>query len=374
MRVFVLRPIHYLIWCCLLTLTWTVNARTIIISGDDVNVRSGPGRTHQVVAVVSQNEHYEVLEEQDGWYKIRIEGQPGWISAKSTSAPTVESIEDLIARADQYFRQRQFITPADANAFDLYQEVLQQQPDHPHARRQIAEMARIYKSWAEIATQRGDEDTARIYAERYLFVAPKESIPDGSPAPFGTGQTASVTQPLQIYRLRAAPTEVSAEALQQMLREYQFNHPADWSKYGLSPSLTGTFRHAYERLTASDGASVVADYATNLLWQHSSPPTPVTWNDARTYVQDLNRTGYGGYTDWRLPTIEELASLLEAAKSAQHLYLDATFGATQLWCWSADLAASAAGHVWYISFRSGGIQPHQTHATAFVLAVRTLQE
>ncbi len=368
------RQAQYLIWWCLLSITWAVNAGTITISGDDVNVRSGPGRTYDVIDIVAQHEQFEVLEDRDGWYKISVEGRVGWISGRSASIHGEQTIDDLIARADRYFRQRQFITPADANAFDLYQEVLRLDPDQSHARHQIDEMARIYKSWSDIAAQRGDDDTARVYYERYLFLTPNATAQQRARLSFQSNTASSIAQPLRIYQLRATPADVSVDALRKMIREYQFNHPADWSKYDLSASITGTIRHHYERLIAADGVTVVADYATNLIWQHSSPPKPLAWNEAHAYVQQLNSTRYGGSADWRLPTIEELASLLESTKSSNNLYLDPTFGTTQLWCWSADSVASAGGHAWYVSFSSGGIQPHQTQASAFVLAVRTLRQ
>lgn len=370
MRVSICRHMHCIIWFSLLAVSFSIQAATVTIAGDEVNVRSGPGRTYDVIDVVARDEKFEILEEQSDWYRISVEGRVGWISAKSTSTHAPESLEELIARADGYFRQRQFTTPADANAFDVYQDVLRQNPDHSHARRRIEEMAGIYKNWSELAAQRGDDDTARIYHERYLFVAPDASVQEDSP---GTPTSATASQPLRMYRLRSAPAEVSADSLRQMIQTDHFHHPADWSKYDLSGSVTGTIRHDYEQLLAADGVTVIADYATNLIWQHSSPSTPLTWNEAHAYIQQLNSRHYGGYADWRLPTIEELASLLEPAKSSRHLYLDPIFGTTQLWCWSADPVALADGHAWYVSFSSGGMQPHEMQASAFVLAVRTLQ-
>jgi hypothetical protein len=364
--------LYSLIGCCALSITGMLHAQTIIIAGDNVNVHAGPGRTYAIIDVVDRQEHFQVLDEQDQWYKISVEGRIGWISVRS-AVSSDGSITELIARADRYFQQRQFLTPAEANAFDLYQEVLRHDPEHRHARRQIDEMARIYKSWAEVAAQRGDDHAAQVYYERHLFVAPKTAGQAPPPMSSDSSQPSAVTQPLRMYRLRTTPTEISPEAMRQMLREFQFNHPADWARHGLSPSITGTMRHDYERLTGDDGVAMVADYATNLLWQQSSPSSPLTWNEAQTYIHQLNSHRHGGHADWRLPTLEELASLLEPAKSVNNLYLDAAFGATQLWCWSADRLASEADKAWYVSFSSGGIQPHHLHASAFVLAVRTLR-
>ena len=178
---------------------------------------------------------------------------------------------------------------------------------------------------------------------------------------------------LRILHLRSDPAAVSDKALQDMIKAARFHHPADWSKYGLSASITGTIQHDYEKQITADGIPVVVDYATNLMWQYASSASSVSWNEAHNDIHSLNSTGYAGYSDWRLPTIEELASLLEPDKSSQHLYIDPIFGTTQLWCWSADTVASSPEMAWYISFSSGGIQPHDIKNSAFVLAVRSLQ-
>jgi hypothetical protein len=154
-----------------------------------------------------------------------------------------------------------------------------------------------------------------------------------------------------------------------MIQTYRFNHPADWSKYGLSESITGNFQHDYQRKNAH-GVSIVIDYATGLMWQHRGAEHPLSLENARKYIEQLNTTQYAGFSDWRLPTIEELASLLEPDKSSQNLYLDPIFGSIPLWCWSAD-KAPAPNTAWYISFNSGGIQQHTIENAIFVLAVRS---
>lgn len=363
----------FLIACWILyAFSSAVHAATLTISGDRLNVRAGPGRTYKVLDVVRQHEQFEILEEKDGWYKISVEGQIGWVSGKGVSLASTEDIEELLRQADQYFNRQQFTTPPEANAFDLYQEVLRQDPDNAHARNKIGQMAQTYKIWAENATQRGDEKKARIFYQRYLFLIPDDPQISAILAEItergGYDSGASLT----ISRLRADPTAISKEELGQMIRAHRFNHPADWSKYGLSPSLTGNFQHEYEQQSSYD-VTVVVDYATNLMWQQTGSPKPVAWKTAHEYIQRLNAQQYAGYADWRLPTIEELASLLSAAKQTGALYLAPVFDNTQLWCWSADIVESSPGMAWYISFSSGGIQPHEQKNSAFVRAVRSTQ-
>ena len=48
------------------------------------------------------------------------------------------------------------------------------------------------------------------------------------------------------------------------------------------------------------------DSSSGLMWQKDNEDM-LTWNDAITYCNELNS---GGYTDWRLPSISELRSLI----------------------------------------------------------------
>lgn len=40
-----------------------------------------------------------------------------------------------------------------------------------------------------------------------------------------------------------------------------------------------------------------------------------TWDDAFTFVASLNQVGHGGYTDWRMPNVRELMSIVNYQKS-----------------------------------------------------------
>jgi len=54
------------------------------------------------------------------------------------------------------------------------------------------------------------------------------------------------------------------------------------------------------------------------------------WDKAKQWVRDLNSIGYAGYHDWRLPTLEETASLLESS-NGNGLYIDSVFSNKQEW-------------------------------------------
>ena len=57
----------------------------------------------------------------------------------------------------------------------------------------------------------------------------------------------------------------------------------------------------------------MTDAATGLMWQKEGSDESVTWVGTKEYAESLNREHFAGYADWRIPTAEELASLLESS-------------------------------------------------------------
>lgn len=103
-------------------------------------------------------------------------------------------------------------------------------------------------------------------------------------------------------------------------------------------------------LDAFDGAAVL-DKETQLVWERS-PSERITWPDAISFCYNKN---VGGRMGWRLPTIEEFASLLDASTN-DHLPAGHPFdinASDPYWSATTYGAPGYTGNVWTLQFDIG---------------------
>ena len=118
-----------------------------------------------------------------------------------------------------------------------------------------------------------------------------------------------------------------------------------WGFYGHS-----TIPHEYETKTIGDN-KVVIDNATGLMWHPSGSYEYMKRKEIKKWVRGLNSKGYAGFYDWRVPTVEEASSLLEASEKNGNLYIDTAFDKKQRWIWTGDSCSS--GGMWRVYFDDG---------------------
>lgn len=124
----------------------------------------------------------------------------------------------------------------------------------------------------------------------------------------------------------------------------------------------------FETLPAPQGESVLRHLATGLVWQKGGSQYGLPMHQAKAYIRSLNACSYGGFADWRLPTVDELLTILVPARSLGDYCLPPAFSPVQRWLWSADRRTYAAS--WYADAMLGFITS-QDHTCAFsVRAVR----
>ena len=106
---------------------------------------------------------------------------------------------------------------------------------------------------------------------------------------------------------------------------------------------------------------------TGLLWQREGAGFPVTWNKAREYVDFLNSGNWQGYTNWRLPTIEELFSLLRPPTLQRDFCFESYFLQDIHWLWSCDSCTKKKA--WTVDIQESFIQELDKDGMASVCAV-----
>ncbi len=153
-------------------------------------------------------------------------------------------------------------------------------------------------------------------------------------------------------------TYLSVESVKAMLKNKGF-HDKDWNT-----SASG-FSNDYK---LQNNGKVVFDRASELMWEQSGSDGYISYDEAKKYVVQLNSNKFAGYSDWRLPTLEEAMSLMEPEKKNGSLYIDPIFDKRQQWIWTSDLQ-SASG-AWVVDFLYGYCSSDSFDDDYYVRAVR----
>jgi len=86
------------------------------------------------------------------------------------------------------------------------------------------------------------------------------------------------------------------------------------------------------------------------MWQQQAGSSTQTWEQALAYCEGLN---LGGHTDWRLPTIKELRSLVDYSR--YNPAIDTTYfpNTAAWWYWSSTTGAGGTYGAWGVDFYNG---------------------
>ncbi len=171
----------------------------------------------------------------------------------------------------------------------------------------------------------------------------------------------AVSMPGEVYKLRSESRELSDDDVRDLIKKHNFYS----GKYNLPwDNSTGNFRNDFR----DNGNGTITDSVTGLVWEKSGSPYSMPFSESQDYIDGLNKKKFAGYDDWRLPTLEELASLLEN-KKVDGLYIDPLFDRKQKWCWTADTRAS--GGAWNVYFRYGYVDRRYLEYNRYVRGVRS---
>jgi hypothetical protein len=119
------------------------------------------------------------------------------------------------------------------------------------------------------------------------------------------------------------------------------------------------------------GNGIVRDNVTGLEWQQATVPGTYTWAQAITYCENLVLPA-GGYSDWRLPTIKELSTLVDSSIPYPGPTINTTFfpGTVASYYWSSTTYAYYTSYAWGVSFGYGYVMYYDKTNNYYVRAVR----
>ncbi len=115
----------------------------------------------------------------------------------------------------------------------------------------------------------------------------------------------------------------------------------------------------------------VLDLETGLVWQKESDDILRDWYKAQDYCSNLE---IGGRKGWRLPTIDELATLVDSnhnpALPEGHPFIGNDLSSHY---WSSTTYAYNTGYAWLVHFYGGGVNDGYKTDSYYVRAVRSGQ-
>lgn len=179
-----------------------------------------------------------------------------------------------------------------------------------------------------------------------------------SPAPGAAGPL--LPKGAVSLELRAEAGAWNSSDIERRVRKLKLRD-SSWNPDGDVPNAFQTSSLDYD--------DVVVDWATGLMWQQAGSAQRLAWDEAQAWISEINQDGYAGYTDWQLPTVEEMASLIEPEAGDGGLFIDSEFDPEQVECWTAD-TNEESGDPWHVRFQKGHIRSYSKDPAFFVRLVR----
>jgi len=105
--------------------------------------------------------------------------------------------------------------------------------------------------------------------------------------------------------------------------------------------ICGTVSAGENRFSVQADKAVLIDTKTWLMWPLQDNDSDISWPAGKEYCEDFS---LGGFTDWRMPTQEELASLydLKAVDSSEY-YITPTIKISACCQWAIDTRKAKVG-------------------------------
>ncbi|GEM_PF-4176675 len=297
----------------------------------------------------------------------------------ATEKQSRQAIADLVARLDRQLAARRYTRPENDNALATVEALARLDPDHPAIARARQAMGDFYQQQIEALLAKEQPGRAEDYLARGRRAQPERA------------DWAALEARIQSLRETLKAARRLAE--EQRLAE---NEKARWRRFHriTIPPDAGTTPGRFTKIGA-DGRplpasarhwSCVRDNITGLIWEvktddgglHDEDHT-YTWYDPNPktnggasgvedggkcaagvrcdttgFAEAVNRVGLCGAWDWRVPTREELRSIVDLGRKAPAIDTAWFPNTPSSDFWSASPAASGSGFAWGLVFYDGG--------------------
>ena len=135
------------------------------------------------------------------------------------------------------------------------------------------------------------------------------------------------------------PRELSEEQVEMLIKDGNF--------YDVRLHPQGDFANA---LTDSGDGLTVLDQGTGLFWQRAGLDI-CSIRTMKARIEELNRAGFAGFDDWRMPSLEEAMSLMEPTANAKGMHLHPCFSKEQPFIFT-NARRNPTGY-WFVDYAQG---------------------
>jgi len=154
-----------------------------------------------------------------------------------------------------------------------------------------------------------------------------------------------------------------------LMTGYQGGHFAEAASSDQTPPSAARTAGPAQSPFLDNGNGTVTDKTSGLMWKKCSEgqtwrkagnrcegeAAGYSWDDALNNVEIMNtRSGTAGFKDWRLPTIKELATLVDYERETP-IDLEMFPATPALWYWSSTPFHRFPKRAWFVAFGYGDI-------------------
>ena len=118
--------------------------------------------------------------------------------------------------------------------------------------------------------------------------------------------------------------------------------------------------------------TMVKDTSTNLLWEDTPHvrETKITHPRAKMYCSELK---LGEFTDWRLPTIQELLTIIDYRRTSPALLKAFNYVEDESFYWSQTVVADESDAFWGVNFKRGASSKASEYYDRYARCVRSIK-